>query len=151
MKEQLELIIDLFRKIRLGYIRIHDLINYLLQDKNKKTLELFKNQLFILFREISPKKGKGYIKFGSGDPYNTGRVMEAAAVLYPYYESFTEVIPVFDEACIEVKQQAKGRIRLFVLIKSAIKIFTSKELREIYKHFCIEADGFKQDIKAGEG
>lgn len=150
MTEQIKLIIDFFQKVRLGYIKLYDLVNYILQDKNKKAFGLLKNQLFFLINEIKPKKGHGYIKFGSGDPYNTGRIMEAAAVLYPCYESFTEVIPVFDEECIEVKQQASGRVRLFVPFVAALKIFTSKDLREIYKHFSTEAEGFKQDIKAGE-
>ena len=76
--------------------------------------------------------------------------MELAALFYPYYESFTEVIPEFEEPCLEVKQHARGRLRLFVPIMAAVKILTSKELREIYKHFCAEAKELKQDIKVGE-
>lgn len=95
--------------------------------------ELLKKKLFGILRELSPVKGNGHIEFGSGDPYSTGMVMEAAAIFYPLYCSWLEIVPVFDESVLAAELHIKGRIRLFFIIEPAARIYFNKKLRYMYK------------------
>lgn len=78
---------------------------------------------------LSPREASGYIKFGTGDPYDTGRAMEAAAFLYPFYGEMIEVIPVFDEAALESRLSLKGRFRLYQAAFPLIGLLRDKEVR----------------------
>lgn len=96
-------------------------------------ITLLKKRVSRTLKEILPRQGSGYVRFGSDDPYDTGRVMQIAAVLYPFYAGKVEVIPDFSGACLEGDLSIKGRIRACVLLWTFIRIFFNKKLRQMYK------------------
>lgn len=135
------------RLLRAGAYKLKHLILHLKDNREKlkallrlyrderyaDAVAVFKKQASRTLKEILPRKGSGYIRFGSDDPYDTGRVMQIAAVLYPFYAGKVEVIPDFSGACLEGDLSIKGRIRAFVLLWTFIRIFYNKKLRQMYK------------------
>ena len=73
------------------------------------------------------------MKLGTGDPYDTGRVMEVLAFLYPLYGERIEVIPVFDEAFLESKMDVKGRFRLSQILFPLISMYADRNVRNFIK------------------
>ncbi|MGI6079900.1 MAG: hypothetical protein ACOYBV_02825 [Candidatus Avilachnospira sp.] len=105
------------------------------KEKNRRSLKLLLGEIKTLLRESKPKKGSGYLILGLSDPYETGKAMEAAALLYPFWGDFFEVSPDFEEERVEGKLEAKGRIRLFVVLRSLFKLYRDKNLMRIIKMF----------------
>lgn len=108
---------------------------YLHRPENLKSLKLLKEQTVRVLKGISPKRGSGFLRLGLSDPYETGRAMEAAALLYPFYGEKIEVIPEFSQEIFETKLDVKGRVYLFTLLSAALKLFMDKNLRKMYRHF----------------
>lgn len=74
---------------------------------------------------------------GFADPAQTGRVMEAAAVLYAFYPDQVQITPSFDEEVLEGEVELKGKIvLLYLLIKGigmALCVFLNKECRGFFQ------------------
>jgi len=109
--------------------KLYELIN---KDKYKKALGFLKKEVFAVMKEIKPKKGSGYLEFGSGDPYNTGLVMEAAAVLYPLYCDWLNINPDFTHSRLEGKLSIKGRFGIFFIAFPLLRIYFNKDLKALY-------------------
>ena len=85
-----------------------------------------------LIGELKPTKGHGFLVYGSGDPYSTGRMMEAAAMLYPVYYEFFEIKPDFESSRLDAALNISGRIRLFFIGMPALRIYFNKNIRDMY-------------------
>ena len=109
--------------------KLYELIN---KDKYKKALGFLKKEVFSVLKELKPKKGSGYLEFGSGDPYNTGLAMEAAAVLYPLYCDWLNISPDFTQSRLEGKLSVKGRFRIFFIAFPLLRIYFNKDLKALY-------------------
>ena len=109
--------------------KLYELIN---KDKYKEALGFLKKEVFSILKEIKPKKGSGYLEFGSGDPYNTGLVMEAAAVLYPLYCDWLNISPDFTQSRLEGKLSIKGRFGIFFIAFPLLRIYLNKDLKALY-------------------
>lgn len=117
---------------------------YLRRPENKRSLQKLKREITKVLSSLLPKKGKGWLRLGLGDPYETGRVMELFAALYPLYgEKRIEIQPEFSERVLETRMDVKGRVYVFTLLSAALRLFTDRNLRKMYRHFTEEryADG----------
>ena len=101
-------------------------------EEYQPALRMVKNRLLRLLKELKPRKGHGMVRYGSGDPYGTAQMMQAAILLYPLYEDRVEVIPDFDGVGEEAELDLQGRLRLFVPAEAAVRIFFNKKLRKLY-------------------
>lgn len=133
------------RKIFRG--KLHELINKI-KEINKKKENLLKvyhskrfevakkdiisyiKQLFLI---IKPDELEGYIHFGMDDPAVTGQVLGIAAMALPLYDEFLTIQPDFEQACIEGNLKGNGKIRLFFLLKLALKVIFNKNLIKVTK------------------
>ena len=116
-------------------------------------LNMVKNRLLRLLRELKPRRGYGKIRYGSGDPYSTAQVMQIAVLLYPIYEDRIEVIPDFDSVSEAAELDLKGRLRLFIPAEAALRIFFNKKLRKLYHkaRVILELEEGPADRKAAAG
>lgn len=139
---------DLWNLLREGLHRLIRVLrlaaeewDYLREPRNAESLKLLKKELFRVLSAILPKKGKGFIRIGLSDPYQTGRLMEAAALLYPVYgKQKVDVIPEFSESVFETDLDIRGRIYLITVLKAAVKLLMDRNLRAMYRHFTGEGD-----------
>ena len=102
-------------------------------EENRSALKLLKKEFLLLIRELLPRKGHGKIILGTGDPYSTAQIMQAAAFLYPVYKDNIEVIPDFDNAVHDAEGDLKGSVRLAVVAWAVGRVFFNKKLRSLYR------------------
>ena len=108
---------------------------YLQRPENVKSLRHLFAEVKRVLRAVLPKKGSGWVRFGGTDPYQTGQVMQLAALFYPLYGKRIEVIPEFEEPALETKLQVSGRIYLWQLLLAGLRLMLDKNLRKMYRHF----------------
>lgn len=117
---------DVFLKIRHAY----ELLN---EEAAKKSVRKVVNRVFKILRSILPRKGKGYITFGTGDPYSTGEIMEVFAFFYPLYGRMINVTPDFCDKVISGELSVRGRIYLCKVLYEAALIYFNKSAKQLFK------------------
>lgn len=75
-------------------------------------------------------------RIGTGDPALTGKVMEAAAVLYAFYDNI-EIVSEFDEKVLEGRFSVRGWLvpgyLIMKILGMALRILLNRECRAFYK------------------
>lgn len=98
-------------------------------EKNQASLRLLWRQAGRFLRHVCPQRGYGSVTFGFEDPYLTGQVLSAAALVYPFFEGNMEVCPVFDEKIFEAEGSFKGRIRAGYLLWLGLGVLRDRHTR----------------------
>lgn len=129
LRSALKRLVRLFRDTE----RLKKLYEELNNEKNKRSLKLLLGEIKALLTELRPRKGGGYLVLGLSDPYETGKAMEAAAFLYPLYGDSFEVSPDFEKERAEGEINARGRVRLAVVLRSLIKLYRDKNLMKLIR------------------
>lgn len=107
---------------------IRDFVN---DEDNKRLAGFVISQLKILLRKLCPKKGRLYVRYGTGDIESTGKVAMYVAVLYGLAGLDVSVIPDFDEKVLEGEMLIKGNIRLVTIVIIAVRLYMNKQFKRI--------------------
>ena len=97
----------------------------------KNTFRLCSTQVGVLLRHICPKKIKGSLRIGTGDPASTGQVLAIYGMLYPFLGNQISITPDFEQQIVEGELLINGRITLFRLIKCAWIVYFNKDLLRV--------------------
>ena len=89
--------------------------------------------LIKILKLFRARKLSGKLILGFEDPYTTGQVLSYAALFYCLYKDRIEIIPVFDEAIIDIDIRAKGGVRLMSVLIIATKLWFDKDFKKVYK------------------
>lgn len=111
--------------------RIKFLYTFFQRDDFQRAFALCKKQLAHLWNQIKPRKVSGRFHFGFEDPSITGMVWGMAGITYPIWNGGIEAVPEFDREVLEGSFYAKGRIRLFTVVKSGLTLFFDKDIRRL--------------------
>lgn len=106
--------------------------------KDEKTQLAFtagKGEFFKLLRHMRPRKVKGWLRFGTGDPATTGELLGVMAVFYGWYRDRLTITPDFQEQVFLAELDIKGRVRAVVLFRSLWKLYRDENVKEVLKHF----------------
>lgn len=103
---------------------------------------ILKDNVLHLLRKIRPKVLRGTVFFGTGDPCMTGWILGGAAILYAAYGKGIQIVPDFEEARLEGKLYARGRLFVITILLIVIRIFRSKE----WKQFKYDFDQLKEAL-----
>ncbi|MBO5390123.1 MAG: DUF2953 domain-containing protein [Lachnospiraceae bacterium] len=87
-----------------------------------KTRKYLKKYLIGLVKHIGPRKVKGYIRYGFGDPCKTGQVTGYLSLLPFVYSKHFSLQPDFYEKIIDAEILMKGHIRLGYIIRIVLNI-----------------------------
>ena len=85
-------------------------------EESKDFFAVSKEQFQILFRHIRPKSAKGTLVFGTGDPCMTGQLLGILALFMPLYGNYMQIVPDFEQRCIQADFKAKGKMQLYKLL-----------------------------------
>lgn len=85
-----------------------------------------------LLRHILPKRIRGYLLLGTGQPDQTGYILGMVSIIRGMrgYDKF-HIEADFERQIVEGKIQCKGRIRLATVGILALQIYQKKELKEL--------------------
>ncbi|MBQ3665110.1 MAG: DUF2953 domain-containing protein [Lachnospiraceae bacterium] len=104
---------------------------FLTHDNTKLTLAFVKGELVKVLKHIRPKKVKGFIRFGLGDAYNTGRVLGIIyAVLRGGRKNFN-IYADFDNKVLETDIEIKGRMQIYYFVFIAVRIYLNEEFKKL--------------------
>ncbi len=120
-------------KIRSALEKKDQIMAFLRDEENRRTFRLVKKQLVKVVCHVMPVRLEGEVTFGFDDPYRTGQLLSAAALLYPVYRDRIRVTPVFDREVLEGELKLEGRIRLAVLLGAAVRLGMDRNFRKLVR------------------
>lgn len=132
-------IIQIYGKIRhiIGNIRYY--IDIIESDSFKRAFSVCGSEAAGLIKSILPRKITGNFVIGTGDPASTARILSVQGILYPIIGNHINITPDFDNAVAEGDFFIKGKITVFKILKTAIKVYFNKDLRRVIRLFKKEA------------
>lgn len=104
-------------------------------EKNKDALSLLWDELNRVLKNARPKDLNIKIHFGCDNPADTGQVLALLSIVYPLLADSLDITPEFDEVLFEAQLYARGRITVFVLIRSGMKIYFSKNFKHLKRSY----------------
>lgn len=117
-------------------VKIRNNITYYLkllqEESTKAAFSVCKGQLVKIFKNLAPQKYQVRIHLGFEDPATMGEVMAVWGMLYPFHEGRVDILPEFDRVVMEGDFFLKGRISVYVYIRTALVLFFDKNIRQFY-------------------
>lgn len=91
-----------------------------------------------ILRHLRPSALQIYARIGTGDPFYTGKIMEAAAVLYAFYGDRIQIQADFDEKALEGEFSLRGWLvpgyLLICAVRIALPVLLSRDCRTFYRN-----------------
>ncbi len=94
---------------------------------------LCKEEVFSLIKSVLPRKIKGNFLVGMGDPASTAQVLAIHGMLYPFIGNHITITPDFENTIVEGDLFVKGRITVFKVLKTAIKVYFNRDVRKVLR------------------
>ena len=102
------------------------------REESRRAITKGRQQILKFLKHISPKKVKGNILFGFGDPGATGEALGFISMFYPLFGNHITIIPDFERTIFQGDFYVKGRIRAFNLLKFGWSILFDKDIKNLY-------------------
>lgn len=126
------------RLIRCLKKRIHsfqDLLEILRADMTKRFVCIAGDNMLHLWKQLRPRKIRGDIRLGTGDPCSTGQTLGVIAMFYAWLGSGVHITPDFEEACFEGRLEVRGRISVITLLIVVIRLITNKDFKSLQREW----------------
>lgn len=144
LKKFIQKLIDIIRNIRYTIQKIYDKIkevirniNYyieILKSESFQNAFLYsKNELFKLITKLLPGKINANLLVGTGDPATTGNILAIHGILYPYIGNHVFITPDFENKVLEGDFLLKGKVTIFRVLLTALRIYFHKDIRKLLK------------------
>lgn len=127
----LQNVIKIVRKIKKKVHSVQDLVDILRSDAGKAFICIVKENVIHLWKQIHPRRMRGKVIFGTGDPCSTGELLGVLALFYAWYGNGVQIVPDFEQKRIEGNVSFRGRIRMITLICIAWRIIKNKDGRKL--------------------
>ena len=127
----LQNVIKIVRKIKKKVHSVQDMVDILRSDAGKAFICIVKENVIHLWKQIHPRRMRGKVIFGTGDPCSTGELLGVLALFYAWYGNGVQIIPDFEQKRIEGNVSFRGRIRMITLICIAWRIIKNKDGRKL--------------------
>ncbi|SET00689.1 DUF2953 domain-containing protein [[Clostridium] polysaccharolyticum] len=108
------------------------ILEFLKDEGNRNSVKKLKKRSFEVLRYIGPRKLNGYVRFGTGDPSSTGKILGIISILRAYVKMNVSVYPDFEEKRIEADITAQGRMRVIRFIRVGGSLYFDKEVKKFF-------------------
>ena len=146
MKAIIQKVLSILKNIRYTITRLCDKIKEIWaniqyyvevfhEEETNKAFLMCKQQLYKIWKNISPSKCRVQLKIGTGEPDTTGYILAVHGMLYPLIGNNVMIEPDFEKQVLEGTVFIKGRITIFVLLCVAIKLYFDENIRHFLKRF----------------
>jgi hypothetical protein len=98
-----------------------------------KTRNYLKKYIPSIFRHISPRRVRGYVRYGFGDPAKTGQITGYISLLPFVYQKGFSLRPDFYDKVIEADVDLKGHIMLGYILRIALKPYLWRTVKVVRK------------------
>lgn len=125
-----------FQKICDTIVKIKDNIKYYLEllqrESTKAAIATCRTQLKRIFKNLAPQKYQVRLHLGFEDPSTMGEIMAVWGMLYPLHEGRIDIVPEFEQSVIEGDYYLKGRISIYVYIRTLLIVLFDKNIKWLY-------------------
>lgn len=115
------------------------------KDVTKEALQDLKKETGIFLKLFLPKKLKGYVEFGTGDPASTGQILGMISVFYFGLFPDVALYPFFEEKRFVTELFVKGSLSLRKMLGCLIRLYGNRKIKYVYKK--ISSLGGNKDVK----
>ncbi len=98
----------------------------------QRSYALCKKELLAIVKSLKPNKFEAAFVVGTDDPASTGEILAVCGMLYPILGPQVNVVGDFERKRLEGRVFIKGKLRLFNLIRAAVRIYFNKDIRKLY-------------------
>lgn len=130
---------QIYDKIKHIVKNIRYYIKIIKSDPFQRAWKICGGKILLLVKSILPKKISADFTVGTGDPAGTAQILSIQGILYPLIGECVRITPDFDHSVIEGSFYVKGRITVFRILITAIKVYFNKDLRKVIRMFKKEA------------
>lgn len=106
------------------------IVHFIKDEGTKNTWKKTKKILFGWLRYIGPRKLKGYIRFGTGDPCQTGQILGVISIFYAKYHPKFSVYPDFEAKTLKADLVAHGRMSMIRFVRDGAGWYFDKEVKK---------------------
>lgn len=124
-------ICKIYDKIKEVVRNIRYYIAVIESDTFQRAFQLCKEELYDLLKNILPRKLTGNFTIGTGDPANTANILAIHGMLYPLIGNYITITPDFENTIVKGDFFLKGRITVFKLLKTALKVYFNKDIKRV--------------------
>ena len=133
-------IVDLKLKFTNAYVKVGEewidieikkWTDFLQDERTQKAIVLALKEVGGILKGLLPKKVKGYVRYGSGDPCKTGQTLGYLAAAYPLYGRSLSIYPDFEEKTLEGDIDLKGRVFLATIVWAGLKLILNKNIKYV--------------------
>lgn len=129
-----EKLIQFFQSVRNIKNKISLIYEFIQDEINREGFQVTYASLKKLLKHILPRKLQTIVVFGTGDPCSTGQVLGLLSILYSFYGDKIQITPDFEQARLEGKHDARGRIRLATILIIVIKLMLDIRFKRLKKN-----------------
>lgn len=86
-----------------------------------------------LLRQLLPRRIKGHVEFGTGDPESTGKALAALGIFYAAHGRCLTIVPDFTEKRLAARVTFRGRICLGTVLVMVLRFLKDKQVKVFHK------------------
>lgn len=122
-------------KVKEMVAKVKEVKETLEDQKTKDAIALIKDVIIKCIKHIAPNRFKGHVEFGMEDPYVTGQILAAAAIIYPAFNGNLGIVPYFEseKTFVEGKVNIKGHVYMIYFIAQGIRVLKNKTIMGFIK------------------
>lgn len=104
-------------------------------DPFRQSLQTCKGELGWVFKRLKPDKFEANLTVGMEDPAATGEILAIFGMLYPLIGPHVRIAGDFEceKTRVEGRLYIRGRIRMFTFLRTALRIYFSKDIKKLIK------------------
>lgn len=106
---------------------------FLTDERTKSAVRRVWEEAKVLLKHILPRRVRGEVHFGTGDPASTGEILGGISIFYPIFIDNVKVLPDFEQRCLEGELFVKGRVQLVVVLWVILRLLMDKNVRYVYR------------------
>lgn len=119
------------RKKNFSFNKVSSIIG--LVKENRRVIHRLFGEMGDLVRYLAPRKIRGEVILGTGDPSTTGLVFGGLSLFPVIYQDGLKITPDFEEKRFQAKGVIRGRLRLFYFLKLVLRLYRDREIKRLWK------------------
>ena len=112
---------------------ISSIITFIRETENRKGIGKIRKELIACIKYLKPRRVRGRIAFGTGDPCTTGWVLGVISMFPVAYTEGLHIYPNFEEKEFDADAYAKGRIRMLYFLRLFLRGYMDNDIMSMIK------------------
>ncbi len=134
----------LWRRIRLLWKKKEAAASFFEDEQHRLAVGKAVKAVKALAGHCLPRKLKGCVEFGTGDPESTGKALAVLGIAYGIYGKKLTVIPDFYEKRVVADVSFRGRIRTGTVLRMVWHLIRDEQIKAFYKDWKQFTEGLRE-------